>query len=346
MKATVSRIPYFILCLFAFVTVGAVCAQSGYQVPRTLDGHPDLQGVWGNNSTTPVERLDIFEGREFLTAEEMQFLVQTAGQIQAEGEDALFGDRVFASAVSGEIQTSNDPATGNYGQFWLAERSVHNRTSQIIDPLNGKYPPLSEAGIARKAKMDLLRNQNPANGERFETLDSYATLSMDDRCISDGVPYLTSGYNSYWQIVQSRNYVVIVQEMFHTARVIPLFDFPPLSESIELWHGDSRGHWGGDTLVVETRNFSDKSDYSHNRAELNVERFTRLDDKRLRYQLTSNDPGTYTAPYTREIIFDYTDGEIYEFACHEGNYALPNMLRGAREKERRERERQASSEGK
>jgi hypothetical protein len=110
---------------------------------------------------------------------------------------------------------------------------------------------------------------------------------------------------------------------------------PPVSAAIELWHGDSRGHWDGDTLVVETRNYSDRSNFSHNRAELNVERFTRIGDRQLRYQLTSHQSDTYSAPYTREIIFDYSDGDIYEFACHEGNYALPNMLRGAREEERR-----------
>jgi len=137
MKTNMSRIPNFILCIFTLVTGSAACAQSDYQVPRTSNGHPDLQGVWGNNTITPVERLDMFEGREFFTAEEMQLLAQTAGDIQAGGEGALFGDRVFASAVSGELQSSNDPATGNYDQFWLAERSVHNRTSQIIDPPNG-----------------------------------------------------------------------------------------------------------------------------------------------------------------------------------------------------------------
>ena len=344
MKTSVSRIPHYILCIFTIVTGSAACAQSGYQAPRTSDGHADLQGVWGNNTITPVERPDMFEGREFLSAEEMQLLAQTTGEIQAETEDALFGESVITSALSGEIK-SNDPTTGNYDQFWLAERNVHNRTSQIIDPPNGKYPPLTDEGIARRARVALVRNNSAATGERFETLDSHLDLSLDDRCISNGAPYLDSGYNSYWQIVQSRDYVVILQEMMHDARVIPLTDIPHVSAAIELWHGDSRGHWDGDTLVVETRNYSDRSDYSHNRAELNVERFTRIGDGQLRYQITSHDPGTYSAPYTREILFDYSDGDIYEFACHEGNYALANMLRGAREEERREQERQTSRDG-
>ena len=252
----------------------------------------------------------------------------------AEADDALFGESVITSALSGDTG-SNDPTTGNYDQFWLAERSIHNRTSQIIDPPNGKYPALTEEGIARRARMAQLRNNSAAAGERFETLDSYETLSQDDRCITNGAPYLDSGYNSYWQIVQSKEHVVILQEMMHDARIIPLTDMPHAPEAIELLHGDSRGYWDGDTLVVETRNYSDRSELSHNRAELNVERITRIGDGQLRYQLTSNDPGTYSAPYTREIIFDYSDGDIYEFACHEGNYALPNMLQGAREEERR-----------
>ena len=344
MKTNVRRIPHYILCAFTLVTASAACAQSGYQVPRTSDGQPDLQGVWGNDIITPVERPDMFEGREFLTAEEMQLLAEASGNIQAEVEDALFGESVFASALSGDLG-SNDPTTGNYDQFWMSERNVGTRTSQIIDPPNGKYPPLTEEGIARKAMMALVRNNSAANGPRFETLDSHLNLSLDDRCISNGSPYLDSGYNSYWQIVQSGEYVVILQEMIHEARVIPLTDMPHAPEAIEFLHGDSRGHWDGDTLVVETRNYSDKSELSYNRAELNVERFTRIGDRQLRYQLTSNQPDTYSAPFTQEIIFDYSDGDIYEFACHEGNYALPNMLRGAREEERREQERLTSRDG-
>ena len=335
MKINMTRIPPYILCILAVVTGSAACAQTGYQVPRTSDGQPDIQGVWANNTVTPVQRPDLFEDREFLTAQEMQIISQRAGEIIAEADDALFGESVITSALSGDTG-SNDPTTGNYDQFWLAERSIHNRTSQIIDPPNGKYPALTEEGIARRARMAQLRNNSAAAGERFETLDSYETLSQDDRCITNGAPYLDSGYNSYWQIVQSNEHVVILQEMMHDARIIPLTDMPHAPEAIELLHGDSRGYWDGDTLVVETRNYSDRSELSHNRAELNVERITRIGEGQLRYQLTSNDPGTYSAPYTREIIFDYSDGDIYEFACHEGNYALPNMLQGAREEERRE----------
>ena len=155
MKTNMSRIPHCMLCLYILVMGSAACAQVGYQVPRTSDGQPDIQGVWANNTVTPVQRPDIcllytsdaaddlLEGREFLSAEEMQIISQRAGEITAGTDDALFGESVITSALSGDTG-SNDPSTGNYDQFWLAERSIHNRTSQIIDPSNGKYPPLTE----------------------------------------------------------------------------------------------------------------------------------------------------------------------------------------------------------
>jgi hypothetical protein len=344
MKTTMSGISQYILCILIIATSSAALAQSDYQVPQTIDGQPDLQGVWANNTLTPVERPDIFEGREFLTAEEVQILAKRSTEIQAaEGGDALFGDEVFISTLTGVTQ-SNDPTTGNYDHFWLAERNIHNRTSQIIDPPNGKYPPLSEAGIIRQETEAQLRNKNAAKGERFETLNSWLDLMTDDRCISAGAPYVESGCNSYWQIVQSKDYVVIVQEMIHKARIIPLTGMPHAPESIELWDGDSREYWDGDTLVVETRNYSDKHTASPNRAELNIEHFTRIGEKELLYRLTSDDPSLYSAPYTLEVIFDLSDGAIYEVACHEGNYAMANMLRGAREEERRKRQRQSSGD--
>lgn len=298
-----------------------VSQDSNWQTPRTIDGHPDLQGVWANNTLTPIERPDMFEGREFLSEEEMQFLRQRVREITDGDGDALFGDGAFAAAISGEVR-SYDPTTGNYDQSWLVERNVHARTSQIIDPPNGKYPPRTESAIARA--------QTARNSGLPET---WLDLTVDDRCISYGAPYLNAGYNSYWQIVQSRDHVVIYQEMMHDARIVPITGEPHAPESIRLWHGDSRGYWDGDILVVETRNYSDKSSFSQNRARLNVERFERISDTELRYEITSDQPDTYSTPFTREIIFDHSPQPIYEYACHEGNYALPNILRGARTQE-------------
>ena len=162
---------------------------------------------------------------------------------------------------------------------------------------------------------------------------SWTDLTVDDRCISYGAPYLNSGYNSYWQIVQSENHVVILQEMMHDARIVPLTEKPQLDEKIQLWHGDSRGYFAGDTLIIETTNFSGRSTYEHNQSRKNIERFTRLNQNQMLYQLTVDLPNTYTSTYTREFILNYTPDPIYEYACHEGNYSMANILRGARVQE-------------
>ncbi len=298
-----------------------------WEMPRTSYGHPDLQGVWENNTITPVERPAVFGDKEFLTDEDVEFLRQRLDEIYAAGEDALFGEGVLEAAFSGEI-VSYDPSTGNYDSQWMARRTIHRRTSQIIDPPNGQYPPRTEAAIQAARELREWREAHPA--------DSWVDRPLGERCVSFGAPRLGSGYNSYWQIVQAEDHVVIYQEMAHDARIIPLTEKPHIDEDIKLWHGDSRGWWEGDTLVIETTNYSERSNpLPDTTAKVNIERLTRISDDSLRYQLTSHDPGTYTAPYTREIIFDYTDDEIYEYACHEGNYGMMNILSGHRAEERR-----------
>lgn len=297
-----------------------------WEVGRTIDGHPDLQGVWENNTITPVERPEVFGDKEFLTDEDVEFLQQRMAQIMAEGGDALFGEGVLAAAFSGEIN-SYDPTTGNYDSQWMVDRKIHRRTSQIIDPPNGQYPPRTEKAIAAARELAQHREDHPA--------DSYTDRPLGERCISFGAPRLGSGYNSYWQIVQTRDTVAIIQEMAHDVRIIPLVDRPHIDEDIELWHGDSRGYWDGDTLVIETTNYSDKSSTSPETSrKVNVERLTRISEDAIQYQFTSDDPGNYTAPYTREIILDYTNDDIYEYACHEGNYGMANILSGHRAEER------------
>ncbi len=317
-----------VFCLLALMAGQALYGQevADYEIPRTVDGQPDLQGVWSNNTMTPVERPEMFGEREYLTDEEMAFLRQRMQEIADQDGDALFGSGTFDAAFSGDV-TSYDPSTGNYDQSWLVEREVHNRTSQIIDPPDGRYPPRTEESIAlARERAERVRNNEIA---------SWLDMSVDDRCINYGAPYLNTGYNSYWQIVQSEDHVVIVQEMIHDARIIPLTEMPLLNGRIRLWHGDPRGYWDGDTLVVESGNFSDKShDGPNTAAKRNIERFTRIDDTQLLYQLTSDDPGTFTAPYTLELMLEYSPDPIYEYACHEGNYAMENILRGARELER------------
>ena len=303
-------------------------AQSGsdWELGRTIDGHPDLQGVWENNTITPVERPDVFGDKEMLTDDDVKFLQQRISEIMQEGGDALFGEGVLAAAFSGEIN-SYDPSTGNYDSQWMVERKIHRRTSQIIDPPNGKYPPRTEQAVAAARDLTQHRQDHPA--------DSYTDRHLGERCISFGAPRLGSGYNSYWQIVQTRDTVAIIQEMAHDVRIIPLVARPHIHDDIKLWHGDSRGYWDGDTLVVETRNYSDKSSTDPEAArKVNVERLTRTDFNTIQYQFTSDDPGSFTAPYTREIILDHTSDKIYEYACHEGNYGMTNILAGHRAEEK------------
>ena len=317
-----------LIALIFLVTSPASLGQNAgdYEVPRTPDGHPDLQGVWENNTITPVERPDVFGDKEFLTDEDIDFINQRIDEIMAAGEDALFGGGVLEAVFSGEIN-SYDPSTGNYDSQWMAERTVHRRTSQIVDPPNGKFPPRTERAIQAARELREWREAHPA--------DSWTDRPLGERCLSFGAPRLGSGYNSYWQIVQARDTVVIYQEMAHDARIIPLVEKPHAHENIKLWHGDSRGWWEGDTLVIETTNYSDASSTSPETDKLvNVERLTRIADNALQYQLTSNDPGQFSAPYTRELIFDYTDDKIYEYACHEGNYGMYNILSGHRAEER------------
>ncbi|MBM87864.1 MAG: hypothetical protein CMQ41_05745 [Gammaproteobacteria bacterium] len=319
------KIVFAVLVTIAVFLNGAVAQDARWEIGRTIDGQPDLQGVWANNTITPVERPEEFAGQEFLSEEDVEFLRSRVGEIAEEDGDALFGAGVLAAALSGET-VSYDPTTGNYDQFWLADRSVHRRTAQIIDPPNGKYPTRTEEAVAFGNAVAQRRTEHPA--------DSWLDRPLTERCVSYGAPYLGSGYNSYWQIVQTKDYVAIVQEMIHDVRIIPLVDKPALNNSIKLWHGDSRGYWDGETLVIETTNYSDASGYGPNTsAKVNVERLTRLSNIEMQYQVTVNDPGTFASAYTREIIFDYSPEPIYEYACHEGNYGMEYILSGHRAEE-------------
>ena len=324
MKTIVRACSLLFASLFIFATVQG--QDSDYEIPRTVDGHPDLQGVWENNTITPVERPDVFGDKEFLTDEDIDFLRAGLNTIESSGEDALFGEGVIQAIFEGEIN-SYDPSTGNYDSQWMAPRTIHRRTSQIIDPPNGKFPPRTEEAIA--AARDL------AEHRRLHPADTWEDRPLGERCLSFGAPRLSAGYNSYWQIVQSKNTVAIIQEMAHDVRIIPLVEKPHVDESVKLWHGDSRGWWEGDTLVVETTNYSEASSTSPRTVEkVNIERLTRIGNSALQYRFTSNDPGNYSAPYTREIVFDKTPDKIYEYACHEGNYGMEYILSGHRAEER------------
>ncbi len=302
-------------------------ASDAWTAPRTAAGHPDLQGVWANNNATPLERPEAWAGKDTLSPEEVAELQAALGQAVGDG-DALFGDQQVLAAIERTQAKSYDPTTGNYNQFWIVERSLTNRTSLIVDPADGRIPALTPEALERQTARAEHRKQHPA--------DSWKDRSLGERCLSFGVPRLGAGYNSYYQIFQSADHVVILMEMAHDARVIPIDGKPPLSDDIRLWHGDSRGHWEGETLVIETANFSSKSNFRRapSRNLRLTERLTRVDSTTLHYEVTIDDPTTWTGPWTALLPLQGTEDPIFEYACHEGNYGMEGILAGHRAEER------------
>jgi hypothetical protein len=304
-------------------------AAAGSTIGRLPDGHPDFQGVWANNTVTPLQRPKQWEGKTRLTDAEIADLQKFAAQITENDGDAQFGDG-FILAVLNKIAkpTSYDPGTGNYNQFWLVERDWHDRrTALITNPADGKIPPMTpEAQTRRAAELEHRKTHAFEDPEVFP---------LGERCVNFGVPRLQAGYNSYLQIVQSPGYVMIMNEMAHDARLVPLDGRPHLDPSIRIWNGDPRGHWDGDTLVIDTTNFSPKSDFMGSHENLHLtERLTRVSRDVLNYEFTVDDPTTWTASWTAMIPLRLKNEQIYEYACHEGNDAIPDMLRGHRFEER------------
>jgi hypothetical protein len=285
-------------------------------LPRTSDGHPDLQGIWDYRSATPLERPARFAGKEFMTAEE-----------------AADYERLAAAREDG--RPPDDPRTEQsvHPAWWLDYGKTvikTRRTSLIVDPPDGKIPPLTEEGQKRlAARRAEARTRGPA--------DSYENRGLFERCLTRGVPegMLPGPYNNNLQVLQAPGFVVLFTEMIHDARVIPMDGRPHTGSPLRRWMGESRGRWEGDTLVVDTTNFTDKTNFRGSGANLHlVERFTRLDADTLEYRFTVDDPTTWTRPWTVAYPMIRTEGPIYEYACHEGNYGLRNILSGARAEER------------
>jgi hypothetical protein len=304
-------------------------AKDTWTLQRTLDGQPDLQGVWTNNVATPLERPKELTGRQFLTEEEVSALKTQATELFDGNGAAAFGDSVFLAAL-GEFQEykSTDGQTGNYNSFWLVDRDFDNRTSLITDPPDGRLPPVTPEAKTKAAEATAAGQQPPAGPE---------DLTVSLRCITPGLPNLFAGYNSYYQILQTPNYVAIATEMYHDARVIPMNDRPNLSKTLRLWNGDSRGHWEDDTLVVVTTNFVNHGGTGRSRFRLSTddnlhltERFTRVGPNTLNYEFTIEDPTTWTAPWTAMIPLRQSEDQLYEFACHEGNRSMAGILAGNR----------------
>ena len=329
------RVTVAVVAVYAVLAVGAPAAgQTGavhaaeWDVPRMPDGRPDLQGVWANNAATPLERPEALAERSELSEEEVASLTQHARELFNGETDAAFGDSVFNAALAQEQGfSSSDAGTGNYNQFWLVDRDFENRTSLVVDPSNGRVPPLTDAAQARTEAARAYRRDHPA--------DSYTDRNNSDRCITYGVPRIRAGYNSYFQFVQTPDHLAILKELIHDIRIIPIGGQPHLDDRIRQWMGDSRARWEGDTLVVETTNYSEKSNFMGSAQHFRLEeRFTRVGPDTLNWELTFSDPTHWTRPWTALIALKKTDDPVFEFACHEGNIAMEGILGGHRAEER------------
>lgn len=316
------------LAIATAIAIGASLAaqtRTAWTASRTPDGHPDFQGVWANNTVTPLQRPKPWAGKTQLTDAEVAQLQQVAARIRENDGDAQFGDGFINAILAGiEKPGSYDPATGNYNQFWVVDRDWHDRrTSLVTDPPDGQIPAMTPD--AQKRRADEIASR------REHAFEDPEVFPLGERCVNFGIPRLQAGYNSYVQIVQAPGYVMIMNEMAHDARIIPVDGRAHRDSRLRSWNGDSIGRWDGDTLVIDTTNFSTKSDFrgSHENLHL-VERLTRVSADVLNYEFTVDDPTTWTRPWTAMILLKWKNELIYEYACHEGNEAIPDMLRGHR----------------
>jgi hypothetical protein len=300
-------------------TAGARSRNSSqaWNAPRTAWGQPDLQGVWDFATITPLERPADLAGKDVLTQQEAaEFEKQTLQRRNADRRDG------GADADVGRA----------YNQFWwdYGTRVIATkRTSLVVDPPDGKIPPLTPAGQKRTEARAAVLRRPPAGPE---------DRNLWERCIlapNAGPPMLPSAYNNNVQIFQTPTHVVVFNEMINDARIIPLDGRPHIPAAIRQWKGDSRGRWEGGTLVVETTNFRDDSAFRGATANLQlVERFSRAGPDTLLYEFTATDTATWSRPWSVALPMSKADGPIYEYACHEGNYGMLNMLAGARAQEK------------
>ena len=286
--------------------------------PRTPDGHPDLQGIWSNATITPLERPAEFAGKATLTEKEAEEFAQQ--NLQQNNFDRRDG------GAAADVNRA-------YNAFWYdrgTQTVKTQRSSLVIDPPDGRIPALTpEAQKLQTARFEQ-RRLHPADGPEDR--------SLAERCLNwatEGPPMLPSFYNNNYEIVQTPDTVVIFNEMIHDARVVPMDGRPHLPGSVRQWMGDSRGHWEGDTLVIETTNFTDKTAFRGSTENMRlVEKFRRTDPDTLLYEFTVDDPAAFAKPWTVQVPSVRTAGPIFEYACHEGNYAMPGMLGAARAEEK------------
>jgi hypothetical protein len=320
--------------------------------PRTPDGQPDLQGVWLSNSATPLERPKALEGKQFLTDDEVTELKKRAARLFSDGNtDAAGGDNVFLAALA-NLETFESP---NATEAQSVEREFDNRTSLIVNPSDGRLPPLTPEGQRRLAAAaatsftvpfqpgidpETQQKQAAAAAASRRLPEGPEEVSNDRRCITFGVPRLGGNYGAgvfgYSQILQAPGYVVLTTEFIHEARIIPLDGRRHLPRSIRQWNGDSRGRWEGNTLVVDTTNFSPQSHFMGSTENLHlVERLTRVASDAIDYEITVDDLTTWTKPWTAVVRLKQSRNQLYEVACHEGNgFTMVGILAGARAEEK------------
>jgi hypothetical protein len=289
------------------------------KVWRTPWGDPDLQGSWSNATTTPLQRPAKYAGREFLTVEERR---------EQDKETAIGTDK---RGPLGSDKDVNDA----YNAFWWERGWSDGRTSLIYDPPDGRIPPLTAEGQKRQVELNRINRSNEGSTSD-EIYNGPEELSLYTRCIvRAALPRVPTGYDNNYEIVQTPGYVAIVQEQVHETRIIPLDGSSHLNPSVGQWLGDSRGHWEGNTLVVETTNFNGQASFEGSSRNLHlIERWARIADDRIDYRFTVRDPETWTRPWSAAIGWHKT-GMLYEYACHEDNYALYGILAGSRAQEKK-----------
>jgi len=306
--------------------------QTVAEAPRTAWNQPDLQGVWDFRTITPMERPEALGDQAFLSAEDVADLEQDIAD-----RDALLAARPAQRTVAtNNVDRGVDGAPGAYNQFWM-DRGTRvigtRRTSLVVDPPNGRIPAMTSAGEQRRAAEREYVRDHPA--------DSWADRSIYERCIlgfNSGPPIEPRAYNNHMQVFQTPDHVVIFNEMVHDARIIPLGPREPLPDHVRQRMGDSRGRWEGDTLVIETSNLDRLNSFTWRQGATEdmrlVERFTRVDDGTLLYEFTVEDPATWTRPWSVEVPMARSTDQVWEFACHEGNYGMEGILSGHRADER------------
>jgi hypothetical protein len=328
---------------FAGVTLIAQPGAKGktYVAPLAADGHPDISGVWEHNAATPLERPAELSGRATLTDDEVKQMEAIANKLFGDGSgDYAGGDMFYLAALKNLLGQakgfSREQGTADYNQFWSASRWFENRTSLITEPADGKMPAMTADAKARLAEQAAYRRVHPSDGPE--------DIGLSNRCITGWLPMLGAAYNSYYEIVQAPSTVAVNMEMRHDSRMIPVGRRQHLPSTLKFWLGDPIGHWEGDTFVVDTTNFRDGAGrgIASDRLHL-IEKFSRVADDWLKYEVTVDDPGIYAKPWTAVLSMRKSKDQIYEYACHEGNLAMYGILNGARMQEKKTLEKAAKT---